>query len=247
MEGRNLQQIRKLGGLMRRDPRRAFRLAWGSVWIAVAGRGIAPRVSSWLAGLLFPPFYGRHALAMLHPKGYTSPRADLYHHALSRGVHTSIGDRVLVYQDDSGGPVTIGDRCIVNQDCIVQTGRGGEVSIGADTQIQPRCQFSAYVGSIRIGSTVSIAPNCAFYPYDHRADPGLPIRGQGLESRGDIVIGDDVWIGTGVIVLANVTIGAGAIVAAGSVVTRDVPAGTVAAGVPARSIGERTKRAVGGE
>ena len=63
MEGRrNLQRIRKLGRLMRRDPRRAFRLAWGSVWIAVAGRGIAPRVSSWLAGLLLSSVWLRVSL-----------------------------------------------------------------------------------------------------------------------------------------------------------------------------------------
>ena len=52
-----------------------------------------------------------------------------------------------------------------------------------------------------------------------------------------IVIGDDVWIGAGAIVLPGVTIGEGAIIGAGAVVTKDVPAGETYVGVPARSIG----------
>ena len=55
--------------------------------------------------------------------------------------------------------------------------------------------------------------------------------------RGRIVIGDDAWIGTGVIILPNVTIGRAAIVGAGAVVTRDVPDGAVVVGVPARVVG----------
>jgi maltose O-acetyltransferase len=55
--------------------------------------------------------------------------------------------------------------------------------------------------------------------------------------RGRIVIGDDAWIGTGVIILPNVTIGRAAIVGAGAVVTRDVADGAVVVGVPARVVG----------
>jgi acetyltransferase-like isoleucine patch superfamily enzyme len=50
-------------------------------------------------------------------------------------------------------------------------------------------------------------------------------------------IGDDVWIGRGALVLPGVTIGDGAVVAAGAVVTKDVPAGSVVAGVPAKVVG----------
>ena len=54
-----------------------------------------------------------------------------------------------------------------------------------------------------------------------------------------IVIGNDVWLGTGVIVLAGVTIGDGCVVAAGAVVTKDIPAGSIAGGVPARVLRAR--------
>jgi acetyltransferase-like isoleucine patch superfamily enzyme len=106
--------------------------------------------------------------------------------------------------------------------------------IGDETNVQPRCQFSAYQGSIRIGRGVSIAPYCAFYPYDHGVAPDMSIRKQPLRSRGGIVIEDEAWLGVGVIVLDGVCIGQGAVVGAGSVVAHDVPAGAVVHGVPAR-------------
>ena len=59
------------------------------------------------------------------------------------------------------------------------------------------------------------------------------------DHRGDIVIGNDVWIGYEAVILSGVTIGDGAIVAARSVVTRDVPPYTIVGGVPARPIRRR--------
>lgn len=59
------------------------------------------------------------------------------------------------------------------------------------------------------------------------------------DNRGDIVIGNDVWIGYDAVVLAGVTVGDGAIIAARAVVTKDVPPYTIVGGVPARSIRRR--------
>lgn len=83
---------------------------------------------------------------------------------------------------------------------------------------------------------MSVAPYCAFYPYEHGILPTLPIRKQPLRTRGGIVIGDEAWLGVGVIVLDGVHIGAGAVVGAGSVVMHDIPEGAVAQGVPARVV-----------
>lgn len=67
---------------------------------------------------------------------------------------------------------------------------------------------------------------------------GMPMRQQPVEAA-PVVIGQDVWIGMGAILLPGVTIGDGAIVGAGAVVTTDVPAGSVVSGVPARLVKHR--------
>ncbi len=93
--------------------------------------------------------------------------------------------------------------------------------------------------NIKIGHFVIIASNVAVVGGDHRFDMvGVPIRftgRDGLEER-LTVIEDDAWIGHGAIIIAGVKIGRGAIIGAGSVVTKDVPAYAIVAGVPARLV-----------
>ena len=130
----------------------------------------------------------------------------------------------------------MGDRVMLFNEIIIETVEGGSLFIGADTAIQPRCHFTTAVAPIHIGKDVQIAPQCAFYSYDHGIAPGQLIRDQPLQSKGPIIIEDDVWLGFGVIVLSGVRIGKGAVIGAGSVVTCDVPDGAVAAGSPARVV-----------
>jgi len=193
---------------------------------------LATRFATWFV----PPYYGRCYLARLNHKGYISPIATIYHDNLKLGNHIFIGDRVVLYKDTDGGTIEIGDKTHIYGDTFIQTGFGGCVKIGQQTHIQPRCQLSAYKGSIIIGRGVEIAPNCAFYPYNHGIEPGEPISRQPLQTKGDIIIGDNAWLGFGVIVLDNVKIGKGSVIGAGSVVTHDIPDGSIAVGVPARVI-----------
>lgn len=210
--------------------------AWSLGWMQLAGRGPLGRTASRLAALTCPPYYGRHRLARYSRKGYVAPSARLAHRGLRLGRNVYVGDRVTVFDERAGGPVELADRVHLNDDTIVQTGDGGSITIGADTHVQPRCQFSAYIAPIELGQNVQVAPNCAFYSYDHGTDPSLPMRAQPLSTRGPIQIGDDVWFGVGAIVLSGVTIGHGAVIGAGAVVTSDVPANAIAVGVPARVI-----------
>jgi len=93
--------------------------------------------------------------------------------------------------------------------------------------------------SIKIGKYVLLAPNVHINTTSHNYDNiGMPIKLQGSTAK-DIVIEDDCWLGTGVIILSGVTIGKGAIVGANSVVLGDVMPYTIVAGSPARQTGER--------
>jgi maltose O-acetyltransferase len=85
---------------------------------------------------------------------------------------------------------------------------------------------------IDIGDDVQIGPAVQLYTATHPLDPA--VRRSGLEAARPVRIGDNVWIGGGAIVLPGVTIGDDAVIGAGSVVTRDVPAGKVVVGNPAR-------------
>jgi acetyltransferase-like isoleucine patch superfamily enzyme len=192
-----------------------------------------------MAGWFEPPFYGRIPLSMFGPNGYISPTAIINHPKLSISKKCFIGDGVTIYQDRGGEDVFLSELVHLHRGTTLQNGRGGAISIGVDTHIQPRCQISAYKSSVHIGKRGEIAPYCAFYPYDHCFLPGVPIRNQPLESKGDIIIGDDVWLGFGVIVLNGVHIGNGAIVGAGSVVTKNISENCIAIGNPARVIKTR--------
>jgi acetyltransferase-like isoleucine patch superfamily enzyme len=117
---------------------------------------------------------------------------------------------------------------------------GERISIGRGCHIGERCYLWAgdANGRITIGDYVSLAPEVFITASDYRFERGRPFRQQPKEER-DVVIGDDVWLGVRVVVTAGVTIGDGCIVGAGAVVTKDLPANAIAAGVPARVIGER--------
>ncbi|NYG55626.1 sugar O-acetyltransferase [Nocardioides perillae] len=92
------------------------------------------------------------------------------------------------------------------------------------------------VAEVRIGDHVQIGPGVQLLTATHPLEPGP--RRDGWESAEPITIEDGVWLGGGVVVCPGVTIGADTVVGAGSVVTRDLPAGVVAVGSPARVVRE---------
>lgn len=112
------------------------------------------------------------------------------------------------------------------------------IKIGDRTFIGRNCEFNCN-SKIIIGKDVLIASNTILVDNNHQIKKGINISSQPI-SISDIVIEDDVWIGSGSIILMGVTIGKGAVIAAGGVVVKSIPANEIWGGVPAKKIGERT-------
>lgn len=214
-------------------------LRWIRFWMHMAGLTPFGRFATRMAALAADPHKARAYLSRMNPKGYISPKAVVYHNDFHYGMHTFIDDRAIVFQRRNGGDIEFGDRVHIYRDTILETGFGGHIKIGTDASIHPRCQLNAYVSSIEIGAGVMLAPNCGLYPYSHGLTPDMPIREQPLVSDGSIIIGDEAWLGFGVIVIAKVRIGNGAVIGAGSVVTCDVPDNAIAVGNPAKVVKNR--------
>jgi galactoside O-acetyltransferase len=117
---------------------------------------------------------------------------------------------------------------------------GGRILVAANVYFNRSVHINASVGGcIRIGENCLIGPNVVIRTAGHCFDRlDVPIRSQGHKIL-DINIGTDCWIGANAVILGGVSLGNGVVVAAGSVVTRDVPANTVVAGVPAKTIRSR--------
>ena len=111
----------------------------------------------------------------------------------------------------------------------------GVVEIGEKTVLGQECTISAY-RRVRIGEQCVIADRAMFIDFDHGVvEVERPIRKQGIYKR-DVEVGSNVWIGYGACILRGVRVGDNSIIGTNSVVTKDVPANAVVAGIPARVI-----------
>ncbi len=144
-----------------------------------------------------------------------------YLHACKNGIH--IGENTIVmhgailhvynFRNMPHSGIEIGKDCLIGENSVLR-GQGG----------------------IKIGDRVYTSPFTQILAVNHVInDPNKPIIDQGITAEG-IVIENDVWIGAGAIITDNVHIGHGSVIAAGAVVTSDLPANVVAAGIPARII-----------
>jgi acetyltransferase-like isoleucine patch superfamily enzyme len=214
---------------------------WKRRWMKYAGLSRFGRFASKMAAWYAPPHKARVELARMSRHGFISPDAVVYHSNLHLGRHVFIGDRVVLFQKEERGSLTLGDSVYIYRDCILETGFGGSIVIGAHASIHPRCQINAFVSNIEIGEGVMIAPNCVLYSYNHGILPNKTIRSQPLESKGPIIIEEEAWIGVSATILSGVRIGKGAVVGAGAVVMKDVPDGAIVGGNPARVIKMRSE------
>ena len=110
---------------------------------------------------------------------------------------------------------------------------GNHISVGNNVFINYNCTLLD-VGKITIGDNCMLAPNVAIYTAGHPLHPDS--RNSGYEYGMDVTIGNHVWIGGSVVITPGVRIGDCCVIGAGSVVTKDIPAWSLAAGNPCRVI-----------
>ncbi|MDP2559748.1 sugar O-acetyltransferase [Psychrobium sp. 1_MG-2023] len=135
-----------------------------------------------------------------------------------KGLFKSCGEQVMIeagFHCDYGSQLSVGERSFINIHCTV-----------LDSPLDA-CP-------IMIGRDCLIGPNVQFLAVSHAVEPQLRLEKGNYCAP--IVVGHNVWIGAGVIILAGVTVGDNAVIGAGSVVTKDVAAETIVAGNPATLI-----------
>ena len=135
-----------------------------------------------------------------------------------------------------------GEACVLDYDTTIEC--SGHLKIGARVIFGHHCTVGCKE-QIEIGDDCLLAEMVSIRDHDHNfARTDVPIRAQGATCA-PVKIGRDVWLGAKVTVLKGVTIGDGAIIGANAVVTRDIPPGAIAVGIPARVVkmrdGERIK------
>ena len=116
---------------------------------------------------------------------------------------------------------------------------GSHISVGKNFFANYNCTLLD-VGRITFGDNCMLAPNVAIYTAGHPLHPDS--RNSGYEYGADVVIGSNVWIGGSVVITPGVHIGDCCVIGAGSVVTKDIPAWSLAAGNPCRVIREITEK-----
>ena len=141
--------------------------------------------------------------------------------------------RRAILRCTGGGELVIGRYCEIH-DFAMLDAFGGSIHMGDHCSLNPFAILYGH-GGTRIGNGVRIAAHTVVIPANHNFRTPAPLHEAGLTGRG-ITIEDDVWLGAGVRVLDGVTIGNRSVVGAGGVVTRSIPPGCVAVGVPARAV-----------
>jgi acetyltransferase-like isoleucine patch superfamily enzyme len=136
------------------------------------------------------------------------------------------------------GRLTIGEGTLLEPGCWLTLAPEARIEIGAGCFLNRETMLAAQ-DSIEIGDHTMFANGCFVGDAEHRFDdPETPITWQGFTTKGPVRIGANCWFGVHCVVASGVEIGERCVVGANSVVTSDLPPGTIAAGAPARVIRE---------
>ena len=165
----------------------------------------------------------------------------IYAHALlSASLRESLPASVIVLGRVSihgSGRILIGENVLLYPDIHLETQGTAQIELGDDLVISRGVHIVAVAG-VTIGRGSMIGEYSSIRDANHTRDAGRPIRDSGHSAK-PIRIGEEVWLGRGVAVLGGVQIGDKATVGANAVVTRDIPEGVTAVGIPAVPISSR--------
>lgn len=199
----------------------SYLLAKGIIFIRGIVRGIFRRNGIKKCGKRL--FVGKHVNMYMKNKIYFGNNVRIENNvtidALSiEGIH--LGDRVKIGENSK----------IICSGSLSELGKG--LRIGSDTSFAENTFFGA-AGGIEIGKDIISGQNVRFHSENHNYErPDIPIRLQGVNRKG-IKIGDNVWIGAGVVFLDGAEVGNNCIIAANSIVTKKFSDNVLISGTPA--------------
>ncbi|HUU38450.1 MAG TPA: DapH/DapD/GlmU-related protein [Candidatus Desulfaltia sp.] len=162
---------------------------------------------------------------------------------IALGANCVIDDNVLLdAKGEKNDGLRLGDNVYIGRNTILSC-KEGSIAVGDYTNISANCSLLSET-EINLGRYCFLAGHCYLVAGGNHGfdDVSRPIMFQPSISKGGIRLGDDVWLGAGVIVLDGATIGQGTVVGAGAVVTGLLPEFAVAVGSPARVIRDRRER-----
>ncbi|MEC0167215.1 sugar O-acetyltransferase [Paenibacillus graminis] len=154
------------------------------------------------------------AISICRKYNYKVNTNDEYDMSILKGLFAEVGENVYIesnFRCEFGFNISIGNEVYINHDMIILD-----------------------CNEVKIGNNVFIGPRAGLYAANHAEDP-FERAEKGVYSA-PIIIQDNVWLGGDVKITQGVTIGENSIIGAGSVVTKDIPANTIAAGVPCKVI-----------
>jgi acetyltransferase-like isoleucine patch superfamily enzyme len=136
------------------------------------------------------------------------------------------------------GRLTIGEGTLLEPGCWLTLAPEARIEIGAGCFLNRNTMIAAY-DRVTVGDHTMFANGCFVGDSSHRFDDvERPITWQGFTSKGPVAIGSNCWFGVNCVVASGVTVGERCVVGANSVVNRDLAPGTIAAGAPAKPIGQ---------
>lgn len=141
-----------------------------------------------------------------------------------------------------GGKIHLSERVKIMPQAMLVSLRNGIIEIGEATEISMYSRVAS-MGYVKIGKHVLTGPHVFIADYNHEYhDPTKPVMYQGNSfvpkenGEPNLIIDDGTWIGTNVVIVGNVRVGKQCVIGANSVVTKDIPDYSVAAGIPCRVI-----------